>query len=186
MGVRARLIYLWAISGVLGLIGQALWRLTPIAWEAVTSGTMSPTEWIVCLVWVIVNAYSEGYVGFHRKFSPRVARRAMALARAPSWLRVVLGAPYAMGLFAADRRTKIVGWSVTALVAIAIVLVRRLAQPLRGIVDAGVVVGLAIGMVSLVVHAVRVWGTSKNGIEHPETARIGERVDSVDRPGAVP
>ena len=141
----------------MGLIAQALWRLSPIAWEAVGSGALSPMQWTLCLGWVVVNAYSEGYVGFHQKFSPRVAERAMELARRPTWFRVVLAAPYAMGLFAADRRTKIVGWVLTALIVLVVVVVRRLEQPWRGIIDAGVVAGLAIGTASLIVHGVRVW-----------------------------
>lgn len=154
--MKTGLIYFWAVLGVVLLIGQALWRLMPFAWEAV-SGSLSTFQWSVCIGWVVVNAYSEGYKGFHKKFSPKVTRRAMNLAKGPSWLRVVFAAPYSMGLFAADRRTKTVGWAVVLLIVAAILLVRRLDQPWRGIIDAGVVVGLVLGLLSLFVHAASVW-----------------------------
>jgi uncharacterized membrane protein len=54
-----------------------------------------------------------------------------------------------MGLFHATRRTKIVSWTLLVVVVSLVALMRRLAQPWRGIIDAGVVVGLAIGVVSL-------------------------------------
>jgi len=162
MDAKKVLIYWWAVSGVLALIAQALWKLSPIAWEALTS-RMTPVQWTICLVWVVLNAYSEGYVGFHQKFSPRVARRALELSERPTIFRVLLAAPYAMGLFAADRRTKIVGWVLTVLIFLVVIVVRLLEQPWRGIVDAGVVAGLLLGTFSLVLHSVRRWADRSAG-----------------------
>lgn len=153
MRLQEVLVAVWGVLGVALLLCNALWRLTPVAWEAIQSG-LHPTQWAVTLGWVATSAYSEGYVGFHQKFSPRVARRAVGLGRNPSFLRVLFAAPYCMGLFAADRRTRIVSWTLLVGIALLVFVVRHVDQPWRGIIDAGVVVGLGIGLVSLLIHFV--------------------------------
>jgi hypothetical protein len=45
----------------------------------------------------------------------------------------------------------IVAWSVLIGIVVLVVSVRSLAQPWRGIVDAGVVVGLVLGWLSLLI-----------------------------------
>lgn len=113
------------------------------------SGEMTPWQYGVCAIWSLMNAYMEGYRGFQKKFVPRVLARAHHLAQSPDTLGVVLAPLYAMAYFRATVRAKIAAWGVTGLVIIAITLVRALAQPWRGIVDAGVVVGLGWGLVAL-------------------------------------
>lgn len=140
---------IWGMLGVFALVGQATARLTPIALEALRSDAMGTLEWVVCAVWVVVNAHAEGYRGFHRKFVPRTVARARYLARHPTGVRVALAPFFCMGLFDATRRVRITAWSVVVGVTLLIVWVRSLAQPWRGIVDAGVVVGLGIGLLSL-------------------------------------
>ena len=54
-----------------------------------------------------------------------------------------------MGLFHAPRRVLIVSRSMVVGIVLLVVTVRQLAQPWRGIIDAGVVVGLGLGLVSL-------------------------------------
>ena len=71
------------MGGVLLLFGQALVRLTPIAWEALTSGTLTSMEWAIYVGWVVVSAYTEGYRAFQKGFAPRVVTRAFELATAP-------------------------------------------------------------------------------------------------------
>lgn len=144
----------WGILGVAALLVRALFALTPIAVEALTAGAMSPFEWGVLLAWVLGNAYAEGYVGFHQKFSPRTVDRALFVARNPTWPRVVLAPAFCLGLFDAGRRTQIVSWALLVGIVLLVVLVRGLPQPWRGIVDAGVVVGLGIGLASLLWHFV--------------------------------
>lgn len=147
---RAIIIATWGIAGVAFLIVRALVALTPFAVEPILSGGLGPGHWALLAVWVGTNAYAEGVVGFHRKFSPRTVDRALYLADHPTTWRVLLAPAFCMGLFAASRRTKIVAWVLLGLIVILVVLVRQLAQPWRGIVDAGVVVGLSLGLASLV------------------------------------
>lgn len=148
---RELLIAFWAVAGVAALLVRALGTLGPIAVEAVFDHPLSLPQWGLLTGWVVFNAYAEGVMGFHRKFSPRVASRALALGKSrPGALRILLAAPYAMGLFDAPRRVMLTSWTVLAFIVALVATIRYLAQPWRGIIDAGVVVGLAIGLASLV------------------------------------
>jgi len=49
----------------------------------------------------------------------------------------------------------IVAWSVTSIIALVVIAVRHVPQPWRGIIDAGVVVGLLWGAVAVAVFFVR-------------------------------
>jgi hypothetical protein len=155
------LIASWAVLGVGALLVQALVRLAPMAWAPIRDGSLTPLQWALYLGWVVINAHAEGYRGFQQRFAPRVVARAWALGAAESrsgrwWpLHVVLAPPFAMSLFHATRRGRIVAWSVVIGVAVLVVLVRRLDQPWRGIVDGGVVVGLGWGTVAMFVFYAR-------------------------------
>ncbi len=145
---------LWGFLGVVALLGRGIWRLVPPALE-ILRADLTPLTWAATACWIAFMAYSEGYRGFQRSFSPRVVARAVELARAPTVLRAVLAPLYCMSLFAAARRRMIVGWCLLVGIVILVLAVSRLAQPWRGIVDAGVVVGLSWGLVSLVVLGVK-------------------------------
>ncbi len=148
------LIAAWGVLGVVALLAQALWRLTPLAMEAVAGG-LSAFQWAVLGAWVLVNAHAEGYRGFHQRFSPRVVARAMALARSPRPLHVLVAPLFCMSLLHASRRGLAVAYGILGGVILLVLAVRHLDQPWRGIVDAGVVVGLGLGLVSIVWHALR-------------------------------
>lgn len=143
-------LFLWASGGVVLLIGQALYRLSTIAYEALSSGTMTQTQWVICIVWSLSNCYMEGYKGFHTKFVPRVVARAHHLAHNPFQPAVLLAPLFSMAFFHSARRGKAAAWGVTFAVLLAIFAVRQLPQPWRGIIDAGVVAGLGVGILSLI------------------------------------
>jgi hypothetical protein len=153
--MAGRWVAIWGVAGIVALLGQALWRLTPIAIEAVAGG-LTGVQWVVLGAWVVVNAHAEGYRGFHCRFAPRVIARAVHLARNPSLARGILAPLFCMSLFGASRRGVIVARSVFLGVLVLIATVRALSQPWRGIIDAGVVVGLGIGTLSIGYHALRV------------------------------
>ncbi len=154
----------WGTLGVLALLGRALWTLTPKAVDAVAMG-LSWWQWAILAAWVGFMAYSEGYRGFQKKFSPLVGARALALARRPTWLTGLLAPAFVMGLFAATRRRLAVSWGVLLGVVGLVLLVRLLPQPWRGIVDAGVVVGLAWGGLTVLLHVVRALWTGRPAID---------------------
>lgn len=149
------LIATWGVALVVLLLAQAVMRLLPYALEVWRDGAMSVGQQALFVGFVIFNAYAEGYRGFQKRFSPRVVARAFHLGRHPRPLHVLLALPYCMSLFHAKRRQQIVGWVFLVVLVLVIVLVRQLPQPWRGIVDGGVVVGLAWGIVSVVMFWIR-------------------------------
>ncbi len=60
-----------------------------------------------------------------------------------------------MGLVHATRRRLVVSWTIVVGIVGIVIVVRMLEQPWRGIVDAGVVVGLAWGVLSIVYYTAR-------------------------------
>ncbi len=164
----------WAIGGAFLLVARALWRIVPIAVEPLRPGAMTPAQAALYLTWLVVNVYVEGIRGFHRRFSPRVVARALYLARRPSpplW-HVLLAPFFATGLIHASRRRKITSWTLIFVIVGLVLAVRTLEQPWRGIVDGGVVAGLAVGLASLLLHTARaVAGREPPGpLDLPESA----------------
>jgi hypothetical protein len=128
------------------LLGRALWRLTPLAIEPWTEDMMTPAQKGIYMAWLVANAYLEGYRGFQLRFSPRVVSRAIYLAQNPRPLWVILALPFCMSLFHSTRRQKTVSWVFIGAIVLLVWSVRSLPQPWRGIVDGGVVLGLAWGL----------------------------------------
>ena len=143
---------IWGLTGVLVLLGSAVYRLTPLAIDAF-SYAFSWYHWFSFFLILFFMAYAEGYRGFQKGFSPRVAARALYLKKNPRLLHGLLGPFFCMGFFHASRRRKITSFSVTSGIILLIILVRFLPQPWRGIIDAGVVLGLAWGVVSLIIFS---------------------------------
>lgn len=140
----------WGVLGVVAFLISAIVRLTPLAIEPLETG-MTGLQWSLYVGWSLFNGYAEGYKGFQRAFVPRVVARAFYLARNPRPLHLVLAPVFCMGLFHATRKRLMLSWGIVIGVTLLVALVRGLEQPWRGIVDAGVVVGLAYGTASLLV-----------------------------------
>lgn len=164
---------LWGIIGVLLLLGSAAYRLTPLALAAFSS----PFQWYHWVAWtlsIVFMAHAEGYRGFQCHFSPRVAARALYLKAHPRAVYVILAPLFCMGYFHATRRRQIISISLTAGIVVLILAVHRLAQPWRGIVDAGVVVGLVWGVISLFWFGIKAFatGTCDCSPEVPEPWKV--------------
>lgn len=154
MPARGFLVF-WAYLGVFALLGQAIYRLTPLALEP-----LGPPDQLRGLAWLywgwaIASVYLEGYRGFHLRFVPRVARRVELLVAKPTLLRSIFAPAFVMGYFDAPLADKRAAWGVTLAVFFAVIVVRTFSQPWRGIIDAGVVSGLGAGMLSLAWAALR-------------------------------
>ena len=107
-------------------------------------------------------AYVEGYKGFQTKFAPLVVSRSFTLEYGSSKIHHFLLAPfYSMGLFHATKKRMIVSWSVSLGVAGIVAAVKKLPYPYRNIVDAGVVVGLTWGCISILAHYVKALVTGR-------------------------
>ncbi len=148
MNWTGRLGATWGAVGVTGLLLVAIVRIAPRAVAAYETG-LDRTQWIVTVVFAVFMAYSEGYRGFQRRFSPRTAARVRYLRDRPALLRSLLAPLFAMGFFHANRRTRIIAYGLTSGIVVLVLLVRLLEQPWRGIIAVGVVLGLTWGVVSL-------------------------------------
>lgn len=119
-----------------------------MALELVDS-SMSQLHWLALAFSVIYMAYAEGYKGFHLGFAPRVVVRARYLADNPRALHVLLAPLFCMGYIYATRKRQIVSFALTVMIICFVLIARSMPQPWRGILDAGVVVGLSLGVLSI-------------------------------------
>jgi len=145
-----KLAALWGLTGVMALLASAVYRLTPLAVDAARY-ELRWYHWAFFAFVLVFMAYFEGYRAFQQGFSPRVAARARYLRTHRNTLHALLAPLFCMGYFHAPKKRRVTSISVTAGIIVLIVLVHFLSQPWRGIVDAGVVVGLAWGLISLVI-----------------------------------
>lgn len=143
----------WGACGVVYILAKAIKRVLPIALEPLTKGEgivpltqFQLAAYIFTCVWF---AYVEGYKGFQRKFSPLVVSRAFTLQSSSPIHHLILAPFYSMALFHATKKRMIISWSVTIGVAAIVAAVKRLPYPWRNIVDAGVVIGLTWGSISI-------------------------------------
>ena len=113
------------------------------------SSSMSLVHWFALVFSVIYMAYAEGYKGFHLAFAPRVVVRARYLADNPRPLHVLLAPLFCMGYIYATRKRQILSFALTTMIICFVLIARSMPQPWRGIVDAGVVVGLGLGVLSI-------------------------------------
>lgn len=165
--------YYWALLGVIGLLASAIWRLTPRVVE-LADVALGPLHWLALAVFTPYMAYAEGYKGFHLNFAPRVVARALYLRERqsrhtqagalPEFLATLLAPAFCMGYFHATRRRMLVSWLVSSAIVMLVLAVSRTPQPWRGIVDAGVVTGLAMGIASVLWHWLRAAGGSKPAV----------------------
>lgn len=144
----------WGLTGIIAILIYALIRLGPMFFDAFSHSLMW-YHWVVLIGNVIFMAHSEGYRGFQKSFSPRVAARAKHLYHHPSTLRVVLAPLFCMGYFHIYRRRQIVVYALMIFIIIVILIIRQLPQPWRGVIDAGVVVGLSWGLISLIIFSIQ-------------------------------
>jgi hypothetical protein len=168
--LRSKLIASFGIAWITLLLGEAIYRLTPLAIEPWRAGTMSPALKALWIGWFVVNAYFEGYRGFQKRFSPRVVGRAAYLGDHPTLLRVVLAPFFCLSMFHARRSQLIFRYTFLAALYTLIYFVRFLPQPWRGILDGGVVVALAWGLGA-------VWyffGRYLLDLEHPAAGDLPE------------
>lgn len=143
----------WGVLGVELILADALYRLVPRAlFPFEEAGRFGLFEWGLYAGSVLALGFFEGYRGFHKAFSPRLAARALHLAREPRPLFVALAPLYVMALLHAQRRRLIASWVLVAAIVALVLFVRLLPEGARAIVNAGVVVGLGLGALSVAWH----------------------------------
>ena len=151
-----RTVALWGILQVVSIMANAVKRLLPIAIQPFEQNDLQPYQWAMYAGWVLYMAYIEGYQAFQMKFSPLIVKRAFSLdSQAPSILNYIFAGPFAMGMFNATKKRKIITWSITIGVFALVKIVKKLPYPYRSIIDGGVVVGLSYGTLSIIWQTIR-------------------------------
>jgi len=140
--------FAWGIGGIVLLLSFAIYRLAPMA-MALENQPLGLLHWAALVFSVAYMAYAGGYNGFLRGFAPRVLVRASYLGQHPRLFHLILAPFFCMGYFYATRRRKLLSSGLSGMIVSFVLIARMLPQPWRGIVDAGVVTGLFIGIVSI-------------------------------------
>lgn len=153
---------LWGVVGAVTLLSFALSRMTWPMLEAFSGDhTLGLWHYIVAGVWTLFMAYSEGYKGFQKGYSPRVASRALYLRDRCTWLRLILAPLFCLGFIHSTKRRRITVFVLLALITLIVVLFKYIPQPWRGVLDLGVVVGLSWGIIATLVFLVKFWMAEK-------------------------
>lgn len=144
-----RIAPLWAVAGVSALFAWAVWRL---GWRGLLTirGGLGGLEWAILVVLTVAFVYGEGYRALDRRWVPGLIERARALRFEHRSLVRLLAPLHGMALIAVSRGRLVRAWLGTLAIVGAILLVRILPEPWRGIVDFSVAAALAWGLVAIV------------------------------------
>lgn len=162
------LAIIWGIGGILLLLLFAIWRLFPNALDAFNF-EFNFLHWLLLLVNTLLMAYYEGYKGFQLAFSPRIAARARYLSEHGTIFQLILAPFFCMTYFDAPQRRVRATWILTICIVILIIIFQQLPQPIRGILDVGVVIGLAWGSISTALFSIQAF-TQSDYNHDPELA----------------
>ncbi len=149
-----RIAALWGFIGVCLFLGSAIFRLSLIS-SQLDVNNLSVFNWLVMLAWILFMAYFEGYKGFQKGFSPRVAARLYFLLENVTYKRLLLAPLFCLGFFDAERKRIIFIYCLTLAIFLMVRFVEQVPMPWRGILDVGVVVGLSWGLLSVTFYSIK-------------------------------
>lgn len=149
---RGRVAVTWALAGVLLLFGEAVIALGGRG-IATIQGGLGAGEWLAFVLLTAAFVYGEGVRALERRWVPFCIGRIAELRADARGIDVTLAPLYAMGLVGARRALLARAWVGVALILLAVLIVRVLPEPWRGIVDFAVAAALAWGTVALVRQA---------------------------------
>ena len=147
-----KLAALWGVVGVVLVLGYAVVRLAQIGIDSFEYD-YTWYHWMALVVSISFMAYTEGYKGFQKSFSPRLAARVRHLRDHPNPIHSALAPMFAMGFFHTTRRRLVGAYVLLVMVVVFVTIAHQLSQPWRGILDLGVVVGLSWGVFSILVYS---------------------------------
>lgn len=136
---------LWALVGVSLLFSFAIYRLGRRGFETLANG-LTPLQWTLLVLTVLLFVYGEGVRALQKKWVPELHERTHALTRERTGLLHLLAPLYGMGLVGAPRAELLRAWALVAAILVAVILVSRLPEPWRGILDLSVAAALAWGL----------------------------------------
>lgn len=144
----------WSVLAIGLAFAEAIARLGARALATVRE-ELTPAEWVAFAGSVLVFTWFEGFRALHRRFVPAVVDRAFEVAADSRGVLGWAAAPLrTLSLLDANRRDMVRAWVSVGLITLAVLLVRVLPSPWRGIVDAGVSSALLLGLCSMVVRFV--------------------------------
>ena len=97
---------------------------------------------------IVILGYTEGYKGFQLSFSPRTAERVNLVSKNPNFKNVIFSPLFCMGFFGISKKRMKITYLLTFSIILLIILIEKMSDPWRGIIDAGVFVGLSWGLLS--------------------------------------
>merc|ERR1712039_89309 len=151
---RSTLTKTWGAVGVAAYLTYGIKKVVPIVTEGVADFT-SYQQWCALAAVILFFAYYEGYKGFQKGFAPRVVSRAWAVSESSRpdkqmpILHKLFAPAFCIGYFHGTRARVITSWAVSSTIVLLVVGVKRIGNPTRAIIDAGVIVGLAWGVCSI-------------------------------------
>ena len=143
-----KLLSIYSIGGVIAIFSSAIYRLYPHVHESI-SYEFSILNWIVLTAYLLIMIIGKGYFALHRGFVPRVISRSELLIENGNLFDILLAPLYCMGFFKAPRKRMIISYVMISFIVTFIVSASKISQPWRGIIDLGVVIGLSLGILSL-------------------------------------
>lgn len=148
------LTFAWGLLGVVALFLYAVFRLGRRAIETVAAG-LSGWEWLALVVLTAAFVYGEGVRALQRRWVPWMIARLQALRHERrGWYRA-LAPLHAMAFIGAPPRLIAAAWAGSLAIALAVVIVSRLPDPWRGIVDFAVASALLWATACMIVAGVR-------------------------------
>ena len=165
-------VTVWSVAAVALALAEGVFRLGARAARTIAEGLDGP-QWLALAASVAALCYFEGHRALQLRFVPSVLRRAEVAGHMCRGCFGVLAAPlFALSLIGTDRQTGARAWLGVASIVLAVLGVRELPAPWRGIVDAGVAAALAWGLVALV-HQFARWGLRRRApAARPESAQV--------------
>lgn len=148
----------WGVIGCMLLISSGVYRVVPHAIEPIwPEYTLTAWELVLYVGFIVFQAYTEGYRGFQKGVVPRILARAQWLTDHPERVHPLLAPLFVTGLFGMAKRALIVRYVFIFIIIGVIVAMKFVPQPWRGIVDGGVVIGLAWGVAAMGVGLIQMF-----------------------------
>jgi hypothetical protein len=138
----------WALVGLGFTLLEAIVRLGQRAAETLGAG-LELGEWFAFFSITLGLIYFEGYRALQHRFVPTALARAHELSPSSPRRFRCLAPLYAACLLGAPRSTLIRAWLGVTSIVLAVVAVRHLPTPWRGIIDGAVAAALTWGLVAL-------------------------------------
>ena len=122
---------------------------------------LEPLEWLALVLLLVAFVYGEGVRALARRWVPRMIDRARELGPRAHAHHRWLAPMYAMSLIGAPASTRAKAWLGVALIVGAVLVVRSLPEPWRGIVDFAVAAALLVGLAAIVAGVMRAKRTER-------------------------